>query len=81
MEQKIIEIFNRKREFHDNQETFFRHSAYEISCQVMDFILWKDNFTHFDIEQQLYMVEVETHVIEIMDFDAVYLYWFENKKE
>ena len=59
----------------------FDMSAKEITTHVMEFIEWKDNNVDFDIEDQLYMVMVETHIVEWVQLKKVYKYWLNNVKK
>jgi hypothetical protein len=44
----------------------------------MKFVDWLSNFTTYDLLNQLYIVEIETHVIKKMTLKKVYKYWVKN---
>ena len=75
MEEKILEIINQYAEKSFSENTA---CASVITAHVMDFIEWKDSFTSYDAENVLYLVEIETHIIELMDIEGVYQYWLTN---
>ena len=58
-----------------------QRAAKEITAHVMEFIEWKDCFTNFDIEEQLYFVMIETHIVEKMTLEGAYQYWLTNVKK
>jgi hypothetical protein len=55
--------------------------ATEIEAHIKEFIEWKDLFTKFDLENMIYTVMIETHIIEEMTLDGVYNYWLNNVKK
>jgi hypothetical protein len=55
--------------------------AEKITDHFFEFIEWKDNFTEFDIDEQLYKAEIETHIIDWMPLDHLYGFWLTNIKK
>ncbi len=84
MKDKILEIIDieLKESNYNSNRDWQKETAKSIESLIKkdyvekEFVLWKDNFTEYDIENELYTVEVETHVIVEMTFNEVYQYWY-----
>ena len=84
MKERILEILQRKGEFHDNNETFFRLSAEEISDHVMEFIEW---LIHNTMEATTYspMLYLRKGITVFYQkeyhLEDIYQYWLDNIKK
>ena len=75
MEEKILSvIFHHMTHVGHNENT----AARELSDIIKDFIKWKEIYAELDIEEETYLVLVETHIQEEMNFEELWYHWWDK---